>query len=219
MSALPVMYVRLKRLYERGWKTVWVTENLAPHISGMEAIKPLAAEFVARMDEAKAAKRTISLSEDYRVRHTSMLNHFRSVVKWSPPVKGAKRVVIPAKDFEYVSIDRAWQMPIRLLAVDEDVKYKVRVRLRRKKNVERSLGRVADKYGFAAGLRVRWLPKAEGRRRIEVPHDELCDGWQWYDIGDFNFSALQKIPLPTMDGLCLFVQGDVELDKVEIASS
>jgi hypothetical protein len=218
MSALPVMYVRLKRLYERGWKTVWVTENLAPHISGMEAIKPLAAEFVARMDEAKAAKRTISLSEDYRVRHTSMLNHFRSVVKWSPPVKGAKRVVIPAKDFEYVSIDRAWQMPIRLLAVDEDVKYKVRVRLRRKKNVERSLGRVADKYGFAAGLRVRWLPKAEGRRRIEVRHDELCDGWQWYDIGEFDFSALQKIPLPTMDGLCLFVQGDVELDKVEITS-
>jgi hypothetical protein len=80
-----------------------------------------------------------------------------------------------------------------------------------------NFGRVADKYGFAAGLRVRWLPKAEGRRRIEVPHDELCDGWQWYDIGDFNFSALQKIPLPTMDGLCLFVQGDVELDKVEIA--
>ena len=218
MGALPVMYVRLKRLYERGWKTVWLAEKLSPHISGMEAIKPLAAEFVLRMDEAKAAKRTISLSEDYRVRHTVMLDHFRSAANWRPPLNGAKRVEIPAKDLEYVSVDRAWQIPVRLLAVDEGVKYKVRVRLRRKKNVERSLGRVADKYGFAAGLRVRWLPKAEGRRRMEFAHDSLGDGWQWYDIGEFDFSALQKLPLPTMDGLCLFVQGDVELDKIEIAS-
>ena len=218
MGALPVMYVRLKRLYERGWKTVWLAEKLSPHISGMEAIKPLAAEFVLRMDEAKAAKRTISLSEDYRVRHTVMLDHFRSAANWRPPLNGAKRVEIPAKDLEYVSVDRAWQIPVRLLAVDEGVKYKVRVRLRRKKNVERSLGRIADKYGFAAGLRVRWLPKAEGRRRMEFAHDSLGDGWQWYDIDEFDFSALQKLPLPTMDGLCLFVQGDVELDKIEIAS-
>ena len=218
MGALPVMYVRLKRLYERGWKTVWLAEKLSQHISGMEAIKPLAAEFVLRMDEAKAAKRTISLSEDYRVRHSVMLDHFRSAANWRPPLNGAKRVEIPAKDLEYVSVDRAWQIPVRLLAVDEGVKYKVRVRLRRKKNVERSLGRIADKYGFAAGLRVRWLPKAEGRRRMEFAHDSLGDGWQWYDIGEFDFSALQKLPLPTMDGLCLFVQGDVELDKIEIAS-
>lgn len=78
MGALPVMYVRLKRLYERGWKTVWITDNLAPHIARMEAMKPIATEFVSRLDEARAAKRTISLSEDYRVRHTTMLGHFRS---------------------------------------------------------------------------------------------------------------------------------------------
>lgn len=37
-----------------------------------------------------------------------------------------------------------------------------------------------------------------------------------YDLGEYDFSALQKIPLPTMDGLCLFLQGDIELDKLEI---
>jgi hypothetical protein len=216
-SAMPVMYVRLKRLYERGWKTVWVAENPAPHISAMEAMKPLASEFVERMDEAKSAKRTVSLSEDYRVRHTTMLDHFRSVADWKPSVKLSKRAEIPAAELEYIPIERAWQIPIRLIAVDEGAKYKVRARLRKKTNVERSLGRVADKYGFAAGLRVRWLPKAKGRIRIEVPHDSLGDEWNWYDIAEFDFSSLQNIPLPTMDGLCLFVQGDVELDVIEIS--
>jgi hypothetical protein len=211
------MYVRLKRLYERGWKTVWVAENPAPHISAMEAMKPLASEFVERMDEAKSAKRTVSLSEDYRVRHTTMLDHFRSVADWKPSVKLSKRAEISAAELEYIPIDRAWQIPIRLIAVDEGAKYKVRARLRKKTNVERSLGRVADKYGFAAGLRVRWLPKAKGRIRIEVPHDSLGDEWNWYDIAEFDFSSLQNIPLPTMDGLCLFVQGDVELDVIEIS--
>ena len=217
MSALPVMYVRLKRLYERGWKTVWITDNLAPHIARMEAMKPVAAEFVSRMDEARTAKRTISLSEDYRVRHTTMLGHFRSAADWKPPAEGSKCVEIPAAELEYIPIDRAWQIPIRLLATDEDAEYRVRVRLRKKSNVERSLGRIADKYGFAAGLRVRWLPKAQGRMRVETPRDRLREEWGWYDIGAFDFSSLQRIPLPTMDGLCLFVQGDVELDRVEIS--
>jgi hypothetical protein len=44
----------------------------------------------------------------------------------------------------------------------------------------------------------------------------MKDDWEWYDIGAYEFSDLQKIPRPTMDGLCLFVQGDVEVDGLEI---
>jgi len=64
---------------------------------------------------------------------------------------------------------------------------------------------------------VRWLPQSKGRKRMEVPREKVSVDWAWYDIGDYDFSELQKIPLSTMDGLCLFVQGDVDLDRFEIA--
>ena len=103
------------------------------------------------------------------------------------------------------------------MAVDEGGRYRVRVRLKSRKPAKPRLGAGYDRYGFAAGLRVRWIPKAKGRRRIEVPREKVSDDWAWHDIGEYDFSELQKIPLPTMDGLCLFVQGDVEIDRIEIA--
>jgi hypothetical protein len=216
MSALPVAYVKLKRLYERGYKTVWAATNNVPHIAAMEAIKPSAAELVARYDEAVANKRSIALSEDYRVRHKLMMRHFREIADWKAPPKGDGSAVLTTNDMVYVSIDRLWQKPIREFAVDEGVKYRVRVRLRPKTPAEPRLGVAADPYGFAAGLHVRWLPRAKGRRRFEMPREKMQNGWAWYDIGEYEFSNLQKIPMPTMDGLCLFVQGDIELDRIEL---
>jgi hypothetical protein len=217
MGALPAIYVKLKRLYERGYKTVWIATNAAPHIVAMEAIKPVAAELVARFDEAKASRRTIALSEDYRIRHKLMMEHFRGIAGWKPPENGNGSAVLSTNDMVYVNIDRLWQKPIREFAVDEGSKYRVRVRLRPKAQTEPRLGVAADPYGFAAGLHVRWLPRAKGRRRLEIPREKMQDDWAWYDIGEYDFAGLQRLPLPTMDALCLFVQGDVELDRLEIA--
>ena len=52
--------------------------------------------------------------------------------------------------------------------------------------------------------------------RRAAPHCGLVFAISWYDMGEFDFSALQKIPRPTMNGLTLYVQGDVEVDKIEI---
>jgi hypothetical protein len=46
-----------------------------------------------------------------------------------------------------------------------------------------------EKDGFAAGLRVRWLPKADGRRRTEFARDRMKDDWAWYDLGEWDFSS------------------------------
>ena len=217
MGSLPVSYVKLKRLYERGYKTVWIATNAAVHIAAMEAIKPVAAELVARFDEAKASRRTIALSEDYRIRHKLMMSHFRDIATWKAPANGDGSAVLSTNDMVYVNIDRLWHKPIREFAVDEGAKYRVRVRLRPKKQDPSRLGVAQDAYGFAAGLHVRWLPRAKGRRRLEIPREKMKDDWEWYDIGVYEFSDLQKIPRPTMDGLCLFVQGDVEVDRLEIS--
>ncbi|MBQ6246331.1 MAG: substrate-binding domain-containing protein [Kiritimatiellae bacterium] len=71
---------------------------------------------------------------------------------------------------------------------------------------------------FAAGVNVGKLPKwRQGCSRIEFAKDRVSPDWAWYDIGKYDFSALQKIRRPTMDGLSLYIEGEVEVDKVEIA--
>ena len=217
MGALPVLYVKLKRLYERGYKTVWATTNAAGHVAAMEAIKPAAAELVARLDEAAANRRSIALSEDYRERHKRMMGHFRGLAGWKAPEDSSGTAVLAADEMAYIPLERLWQKPIREFAVDEGVKYRVRARLRPKPPSTQRMGVAEDAYGFAAGLRVRWLPRAKGRRRIEIPRERMSADWAWYDIGGYDFAGLQRLPLPTMDALCLFVQGDVELDRLEIA--
>ncbi len=34
---------------------------------------------------------------------------------------------------------------------------------------------------------------------------------------EYDISALQNIPRPTMNGLCRYIQGDVEIERIEIA--
>jgi hypothetical protein len=216
MSALSVLYTRLKRAYERKYKTVWAAENLTPHIAGMESLRSLAAEIVARRAEARKLGRGISFAENYKTRHLVLVNHFEGLSKWVPPAQPSVRTEISTNIMTYFSSDRLWQFPIREIAVDEGAKYRVRVRLRPKAKVEKRFC-AEDKYGFAAGLQVRWLPQSKGRKRMEVPREKVSVDWAWYDIGEYDFSELQKIPLSTMDGLCLFVQGDVDLDRFEIA--
>ena len=217
MGVLPLQYTRLKRLYERGYKTVWAAENPAPHMDGMRSIQSLASEFVERGKESASRKLGFALAENYRTRHVMLMRHFSEIKDWQPPAKGCASVQITTNDLEYIEHERLWQMPIRLMAVDEGGRYRVRIRLKSRKPAKPRLGAGYDRYGFAAGLRVRWIPKAKGRRRIEVPREKVSDDWAWHDIGEYDFSELQKIPLPTMDGLCLFVQGDVEIDCIEIA--
>jgi hypothetical protein len=43
-------------------------------------------------------------------------------------------------------------------------------------------------------------------------------GWCWYDVGEFDFAELQKLPLLIHDGICFFVQSEhMEMDKIEIS--
>jgi hypothetical protein len=218
MSALPVFYVRLKRLYESGYRTVWLAENLAPHLAGMKAIKPLAAVLTERIEEAYSAQMPVSFAEDYK-RHLRLKRDFKAMAQLSLPEAPASRGIVTLDMLDYIAHERLWQIPIRLFAVDEGAKYCIRVKLRPKKAEKSRLGVLEDKYGFAAGLRVRWLPNAKGRKRIEFSRDKMSDGWASYDIGQYDISSLQKIPQITMDGLCLFVQGDIEIDSIEIAKA
>ena len=218
MSALPVLYVRLKRLYESNYKTVWAAENLAPHIAGIATVKPLAAELVERIDEARAAKRRISLTENYKTRHVVLLNHFRALAnnEMVPPAAGCTRAEVTTNAMIYANYNRTWRLPIREIAVDEGAKYHVRAHLRPKVEAEVSLGGTDD-GGFAAGLDVEWLPHAKGTKITRFARDKVSPEWAWYDIGEYDLAELQKIPRPTMNGLCLIVQGRVEFDKMEIS--
>ena len=214
MGSLPVLYVRLKRLYERGYKTVWAAENIAPHVAGMEAIKPLAAELVARQDEANCHRRGFALAESYRTRHVPLMNRFRALADWRPPTEGCISTTITTNEMTYSS--RSWRIPIREIAVDAGVKYCVRIRLRPKSPETPQLG-VDGAEGFTAGLDVEWLPHAKGTRLVKISKDSVSSDWSWYDIGEYDFSELQKIPLPTMNGLCIVVRGNVELDCIELS--
>ena len=54
------------------------------------------------------------------------------------------------------------------------------------------------------------------------PHGHTCTLWgqtPWSHETPWShdISALQKIPRPTMNGLCLHIQGDVEIERIEIA--
>ena len=66
---------------------------------------------------------------------------------------------------------------------------------------------------------MRWLPSAPGQTRKEVCLSDVSQqDWRWYDIGEFDFAELQKLPLLIHDGICLFVQSDrMEMDEIEIS--
>ena len=220
MGALPVLYVKLKRLYEDGYKTVWAAEDLAPHIAGMEAVRPLAQDMVSRMDEACAAKRRISFAETYKTRHLVLEEQFRAIAKgeMQHPSVGCTRAEVTTNAMIYAKYNHTWRLPIREIAVDEGAKYRVRAHLRPKAaEADATSASLPDDGGFVAGMDVEYLPHAEGIRRMEFPREDVSPDWAWYDIGEYDISALQRIPRPTMNGLCLIVAGDIELDKIEIS--
>jgi hypothetical protein len=165
-------------------------------------------------DEAKSRRRNVALAENYRNRHLVLMKNFRELEKWSPPLNSGITAEVSTNSLMYYE-RFGWQLPIRLIACDADAKYRVRARLRRKAEVK-TFG-TKDGYAFACGLMVRWLPKSPGSVRTEIPRGNVNDQWSWHDVGEFDFASLQRIPPATHDGLCLFVQGDVELDKLEIS--
>ena len=111
---------------------------------------------------------------------------------------------------------KTWRFPIREIAADDGVKYVARVLVRpMPSDTPPVMGLHSDE--FAVGINVEQLSNAKkGTSRRVYRKDEVLPDWAWYDMGEFDFSALQKIPRPTMNGLTLYVQGDVEVDKIEI---
>ena len=110
-----------------------------------------------------------------------------------------------------------------LIAVDDGAKYAVRARLRPKAPDKPQMGVAVNLENFGTGIDVEWLPRAQGTIRKTIPFvpesERDADGFAWYDLGEYDISALQKIPRPTMDGLCLYIQGDVDIVEVVIAKA
>jgi len=76
--------------------------------------------------------------------------------------------------------------------------------------------RGAVKDGSRAADGTSWLSRAKGTALKKFAPKDIASDWAWYDVGEYDFSALQKIPRPTMNGLCLVVKGDVEFDRMEL---
>ena len=130
---------------------------------------------------------------------------------WTPPTSGCTSAEIPLKSIRRNKSKKSWRFPIREIAADDGASYSVRAHLRPQRN-----GLLEG--GFSAGVDVEFLSNAtEGKSRIVFAKDRISPDWAWYDIGEYDFSALQKIHRPTMDGLSLYIEGEVEVDKVEIA--
>ena len=189
MGELPLLYVRLKRLYEANWKSVWVAKDTSRFAEGMACMRPCSMDFLSLLDEASAHKRGVSLSEGSGIRHKSLLAAFRQVSSGvAIPGAGTGRVEISTNhcDMIYSKYFRAWRLPIRCLAVDDGAKYRVRVHLRPKAGASGN----ADGVGFVAGLDVEWLPRAKGTALKKFAPKDVSSDWAWYDVGEYDFSAL-----------------------------
>ena len=236
VCSLPVRYTLLKRRYERGYRTVWIAGEPAPHIAKIEAMRAPAADFMARLGEVrKAGRGSIILSEGGGARTRMLLGTFAGLASWSPPTSVATKATLTTNDLEYVRYYNQWQFPIRLLAVDEGAKYRVRVCLRAKDaDALKATGgngiavlptgghRAVSNEAFCAGIAVPSLHRAKaGTSRSAFPPDAVTGEWAWYDIGEYYISALQRLPMPTMNGLSIFVsettRGTIEIGEIEIA--
>ena len=217
MGELPVLYISLKRFYERGWKTVWAAEDLTPHIAAMEETQKSATAFI---EVAREARRGLAFAEDWG-RHKLLNAEFGRLAKgdWTPPMEGSRSASITTNDLERGRFG-ARMFPLRQIAVDQGAKYRIRVRLRRKTDAAGS-AKDAPPASFKAGFRIDWLEQAQGTLHKTIPFASEAgrdaDGFAWYELGEYDISALQKIPRPTMNGLCLYIQGDVEIERIEIA--
>ena len=223
MAKLPIIMVRLARLYGDNFRRVWVAEDIAPHIAGMESTRTVAAELLSRIAEMEREKRCVQLSEDWS-RHCRLLQDFCRLQTWQAPTSGCTRAVATAptgpKDYSSairrIVSEHAWHLPVREIACDEGVKCRVRAHLRPVEATTARAGFMAG-GGFAYGVRVEWRTRQpSGTVRKTVAKKDVKPDWAWYDLGEYDISALQKHPRPTLDWLCLFVQGDVEVDQMEI---
>ena len=215
MGKLSLLYVRLKRLYEANWRSVWVAKDVSRFVEGMECMRSCAKDFLSLMNEAATHKRGVSLSEGSGMRHKSLVAAFRQVSSGvAIPSSGVGPVEISTNhcDIAYNKHFRSWRLPIRCLAVDDGAKYRFRVHLRPKVDVSSNVGEA----GFVAGLDVEWLSRAKGTALKKFAPKDISSDWAWYDVGEYDFSSLQMIPRPTMNGLCLVVKGDVEFDRMEL---
>ena len=215
MGTLPLVYIKLKKQYEDKFKSVWVTKHPEKFIADMESLKPLATEFISLCDEAIARKHGIQYSEQWSSRHLVLRNDFRALQDWKPPTDFGTSVVITTNSMTRLF---SWNLPIRLIAADEGVKYRVRAHLRLKESSGATFG-VEKKYAYAAGLKVPWVPNVKGSARKEFGFDKVSKEWAWHDVGEFDFAELQKLPRPNLNGLCLFIQQGqgVDFDKIEIS--
>lgn len=215
MGELPLVYVRLKRLYEENSKSIWVAEDIVSHMKGQRKLQESAADLMKLLNEASAHKHGVALAEDWETRHVLLLNDFKALAEGVKlPESGSDCAMVSTNAMIYSGYNRTWRLPIRLIAADAGAKYKVRARFRPKESDELLIG--DDNGSVVVGLDVEWLPNAKGTNRKRIAKEDISSEWAWYDVGEYDISALQKIPRPTMNGLCLIVKGNVELGKVEI---
>jgi hypothetical protein len=203
-GALTPYYIRLKRRYEKDFKSVWLTDEPEKFAVKMRALKPLAADFVSRLDALRKLKRGVSLSEGYK-RSQKMCADFKALSIKPIEPKSADKVFISTNIL--ARVHGAWQFSLREIACDEGVKYRLRVKARLKRGSTSSAG-------FSAGLSVPWLPHAPGQFKREI--SDLAEEWQWREVGIFDFAALQKHPLPTMDGLVIYASRGADIEGFEI---
>ena len=145
-----------------------------------------------------------------------LLHDFGALRDWKPATDFATSVVVTTNSLRQ-SKSFGWNLPIRLIAADEGAKYRVRAHLWLKESSDATSGTEIN-YAYAAGLVVPWLPKAKGSTRKEFGFDKVTKEWAWHDVGEFDFAELQKLPRPTLEGLCLFIQDPgVDFDKIEIS--
>ncbi len=205
VAELPIVFTRLKRLYERGCKKVWVAEYPAPHLERIEALRSACVDFLSRADEVKnAGHGVLQLSESNR-RNDFLMKEFQLATKAPIAVSPACRTEVTTNLMSCAKSEKRWELPLRLIACDEGATYHIRARIR-------------GRNEFSSGFIVPGLPLAKGTQsRCFKSGATENDDWAWRDIGEYDLSALQKLPRPTLDGLCFFVCGDIDFDRIEIA--
>ena len=207
MGEFPVLYARLMRAPGYTPKQVWITRHPdSPRFQAPPAQRALAAELLARMDEAK----DIRLSELKEANQARIAAWRKLLARGNPPAKAsearatiedklitigkegtwASRVADPsAEDHSAIQLANThyeWCLTFNMDAVAYDcgVNYKLRARVR----VEKEPGA----KGNAFWLGVYDPQTRRGISSRTVTNEEIKgDGYVWYDVADWQPSSGQ----------------------------
>lgn len=197
MGAIPLLHTRLTRMAKQETIKVWVTRHPDSFLPAPE-VRAVAAELVARLDEAK----NIRLSESSE-RHDKIIESWRSTANPAEPPPPASSAVIEdtllslgnrgrwgdtvadplAEDGSAMKLYNShyeWCTTLRFrhVAFDKGQKYRVRMRVR----VEKTPGK--DGEAFWAG--VYDADKKRPCGGIERKTSQVSDSYEWYDVAEWT---------------------------------